>query len=239
MQRRLLKELINIEDPGWPLVQEWIANARNQVEVLAGDRVHGEEVLLYLQVTTRSPMGAIALETGGMLIDHGWLRFLGSGNARMRGDLQSWNTHEDHLKGSLVVAHDAVGGFFALNGGAFAGKPGEAFYFAPDTLRWEPTHKSYSDLLTWAFSGDLEKFYRNQRWPGWENDLVTLTGDQGMSIYPFLFTREGGSIAERSRRPVPIDELWRLHLDLAHQFGGLAAGTPFTVHFVDHPPENE
>lgn len=244
MQKRSLQELINTDDPGWPLVQEWIAAARNQVEVLGGDRTRGEEVLLHLQVTTRSPMGAIALETGGILIDHGWLRFLGSGHERMRGDLQSWNTTGDLLegpllKGGLVIAHDAIGGFFALNGGAFPGKPGTAFYFAPDTLTWEPTNKSYSDLLAWALSGDLEMFYRSLRWPGWENDLATLTGDQGMSIFPFLFTREGGSVTERSRRLVPMDELWRLHLDLAQQFGGLAAGTPFVVHFVDHPPENE
>jgi hypothetical protein len=60
-------------------------------------------------------------------------------------------------------------------------------------------------------------FYGNLRWSGWENDLAALMGDQGMSIYPFLFTREGGSVAERSRRSVPMDKLWRLHLDLAQQ----------------------
>ncbi|WP_201362027.1 DUF2625 family protein [Dictyobacter formicarum] len=194
MQRRSLKELINTEDPGWPLVQELIATARNQVEVLGSQRTRGEEVLLHLQVTTRSPMGAIALETGGILIDHGWLRFLGSGHERMHGNLQSWNTHgspaESYtLDGGLVIAHDAVGGFFALNGGAFPGKPGTAFYFAPDTLKWETTNKSYSELLAWALSGDLEIFYGNMRWPGWENDLASLTADQGMSISPFLFAR--------------------------------------------------
>jgi hypothetical protein len=219
MQRRSLKELINTEDPGWPLVQEWIASARNQLEVLEGDRARGEEVLLHLQVTTRSPMGAIALEVGGLLIDHGWLRFLGSGHERMRGSLQSWN-NGNHLNGGLVVAHDVLGGFFALNGGAFAGKPGAVFYFAPDTLTWEATNKSYSELLTWALSGDLDMFYGNLRWPGWQNDLTSLTGDQGMSIYPFLFAK-GGPIAERSRRPVPMEELWRLHLDLTRQLRNL------------------
>ena len=101
MQRRSLKELITTGDPGWPLVQEWIAAACNQVEVLVADRARGEEVLLHLQVTTRSPMGTIALETGGILIDHGWLRFLGSGHARMHGDLQSWNTDGDFLGGHM------------------------------------------------------------------------------------------------------------------------------------------
>jgi hypothetical protein len=188
-----LKELINNDDPGWPLVQEWIAAAGNHVEVLGADRACGEEVLLHLQITTRSPMGAIALETGGIFIDHGWLRFLGSGHERMHGNLQSWNKSGDILKshllkGGLVVAHDAVGGFFALNGGTFPGKPGTAFYFAPDTLKWKTTNKSYADLLAWALSGNLELFYQNVRWPGWENDLASLSGDQGTSIYPFLLS---------------------------------------------------
>jgi hypothetical protein len=128
-----------------------------------------------------------------------------------------------------VVNNDALGGFFALNGGAFSGKLGAAFYFAPNTLAWEPTKKSYSELLVWALSGDLGMFYGNLRWPGWEDDLASLTGDQGMSIYPFLFA-SGGPVAERSRRPVPMDELSRLHLELAHQLSGLPV--------QDHPPED-
>jgi Protein of unknown function DUF2625 len=238
MQRRSLKELINTEDPGWPLVQEWIAEARNHVEVLDADRAQGEAVLLHLQVTTRSPIGAIALETGGLLIDHGWLRFLGSGHERMRGNLHSWNTSgailESHLlKGGLVVAHDAVGGFFALNVGAFPGKLGTAFYFAPDTLRWETTNRSYSELLIWALSGDLELYYQNLRWPGWEKEVPALSGDQGISIIPFLFTERRVPVSERSRRPVPIYELWHLQHDLAQQLGDLPDGTPFQVEFVD------
>ena len=113
MQKRSLKELIHTEDPGWPVVQEWIAAARNSVEVLSAERARGEETLLYLQVTTRSPMGAISLETGGI-----------------------------------------------------------------------------------------------------------LTGDQGISIHPAPFVKEGGPIAERSRRPVPMEELWGLQRDLAAQLLG-------------------
>ena len=219
MQRRSLKELINTEDPGWPLVQEWIAAARNHVEVLGADRMRGEEVLLGLQVTTRSPMGAIALETGGILIDHGWLRFLGSGHERMQGNLLSWNSDGDipenpRIKGTLIVAHDAVGGFFALNGGAFPGKPGTAFYFAPDTLQWETTNKSYSDLLVWALSGNLALFYENMRWPGWENDIALLSGDQGISIYPFLSVKEGGPVAQRSRRSCADEGVMALALHI-------------------------
>src|SRR5262245_55149646 len=37
----------------------------------------------------------------------------------------------------LVVAHDAIGGVFAVNGGGLNGRPGNVFYFAPDSLAWE------------------------------------------------------------------------------------------------------
>ncbi|MGB8345876.1 MAG: DUF2625 family protein, partial [Ktedonobacteraceae bacterium] len=144
MQKRALNELIDTVDLAWPLIQGWIDAAHHSVEVLDVNQERADEVLLYLQVTTRSPLGSVAFETGGMLIDHGWIRFLGSGHERMRGDLLSWNTKGDILEShllnnALVVAHDAVGGFFALNGGAFPGRPGEVFYFAPDTLEWKNT----------------------------------------------------------------------------------------------------
>ena len=244
MQKRTLEELINTVDPAWSFVQEWIATARNTVEVLPADRRRGEDVLHYLQVTTRAPLGAAALETGGMLIDHGWLRFLGSGHERMRGDLRSWNTGgailESHLlKDACIVAYDALGGFFALNGGAFAGDLGNAFYFAPDNLRWKNTHLSYSQLLTWALNGDVALFYQGMRWPGWESDISSLNGDRGISIFPLLCTEPGIPVSERSRRDVPMYELWHLHLDLAQQLMGLPDGTPFVIHVVDDAQGNK
>ena len=43
-----------------------IRAAKNPVEELKVERSAGERALLALQVTSRSPMGAIALETGGL-----------------------------------------------------------------------------------------------------------------------------------------------------------------------------
>src|SRR5579859_3285126 len=108
---RTLPELLS-DDPAWPLVQSWIAESSRPVEVLPTDRARAEAVLLALQVTTRSPMGALALETGGLLVDGGWLRILGGGGARMDGDLARWNGLGDRplvqrSEGLLLVAHDA------------------------------------------------------------------------------------------------------------------------------------
>ena len=94
------------------LVYEWISEAINHVEVLPPS-YQNEDVLHSLQVTTRSPMGAIAYETGGILVDNGWLRFRGSGQQLPR-PLDG----NDYDEGYLLIADDAVGGFFAINGGA-------------------------------------------------------------------------------------------------------------------------
>ena len=76
---RSLQELISLDDPAMPLVRQWLEEAGRPADLLPAS-AQANEVLLSLQVTTRSPMGAIAHETGGSLIDHGWLRVLGSGH---------------------------------------------------------------------------------------------------------------------------------------------------------------
>jgi uncharacterized protein DUF2625 len=240
MPERSLSDLIDTHDSAWPLVWQWIIAAPHPVEVLPAERDGAEHTLLALQVTTRSPLGAIALEAGGILVDHGWLRILSSGHDRMHDTLLSWNgltadPPSARLEGAFIVAHDAVGGFFALNGGAFDGTQRGAFYFAPDTLRWEDLGLSYSDLIAWAMTDRLTVFYGDVRWPGWERDVAVLRGDQGFSIYPPLWSK-GVPVENRSRRPVPMGELWATQRDLARQLEDVPAGTPIRLKLTDDKP---
>ena len=213
---RPLSELIDTEDPAWPEVQEWIAGATNAVEVLPVNEADRGSALLAIQVTTRSPMGAIVYETGGLLIDHGWLRILGSGHSRLPRSLASWNEGrtmlgEGEQPGYLLVADDVVGGFFAINGGSLGPEMGSVFYFAPDTVEWESLDFGYSQFLFWCLQGNLAGFYESLRWPGWEQEISTLNGDQAISVYPFL-SAKGPPIAERNRGVVPISEMYSLHV---------------------------
>lgn len=214
--RRTLAELVDATDPGWPVVTEWIADATNHVEVLPVDPQAGERALLAIQVTTRSPLGAIAYSTGGILVDHGWIRVLGGGHARLPRDLGTWNFADDRtprLANAMLVADDVSGGFFAINGGAFEGPLGSVFYLAPDTLEWEDLERGYSGFLQFLFEGDLARFYEGQRWSGWADEVASTPGDRAFSVYPFLCVEEGGPIEARSRKAVPIDKLWRLHAE--------------------------
>lgn len=212
---RSLQELINLDDPGFRLVREWIEAAVRPVEVLPPSDAR-DNTLMQTQVTTRSPMGAIVYETGGILVDGGWLRILGSGNSRLTRTLPAWNAGRSD--GFFLVADDAVGGFFAINGGAFGDDVKSMYYFAPDSLDWEPMEMGYSDFLGWAFSGKLDQFYEWIRWPGWDRDVPTLHGDRCYAFYPFLFTKEGKGGCGR-RAEVPVEEAWGMQMDLRKQLG--------------------
>jgi hypothetical protein len=161
-------------------------------------------------------MGAIVYETGGILVDHGWLRILGSEHERLRRTLPGWN--EGRSNGFYLVADDAIGGFFAINGGALGPDVKNVCYFAPDSLEWESLEMGYSEFLQWACTEKLDVFYEWIRWAGWESDASRLHGDRCYCFYPPLFTREGAGGNGR-RGEVPVEESWGVQMDFRAQLG--------------------
>ncbi|MCP2039675.1 hypothetical protein L1281_000245 [Neisseria sp. HSC-16F19] len=219
---RSLSELTHTDDPAYPLIQEWLAEARNPVTLLPRDAGRAEAELQLCQVSTRSVMGAVVYETGGILIDNGWLRILGSGSERLPRGLGSWNLGRTLSEAGaaapyLLIADDAAGGYFAVNGGGLAAPPGHVCYLAPDTLEWEDCELAYSDFLYWTFCGDLHMFYQNCRWQGWQDDAARLGGDDTYSFFPFLWTKEGQDINRVERRIVPVAEHYAAMLDIRQQ----------------------
>lgn len=122
-----------------------------------------------------------------------------------------------------MIAHDVLGGVFALNLATSPscgrpGEPGEVVYFAPDSMAWEPMEGGYGSWFTWMLSGALNRFYESLRWPGWEAEAAALRPRQGLSIFPFLWSREArNDLAATSRRPVPMWELLGLHHEFHRQ----------------------
>jgi hypothetical protein len=229
---RSLLDLLS-DDTAWPLVEQWVARANKPVRVLPADRPRGEEALQRLQVTTHSVLGALAFHTAGLLVDHGWLRLLGSGATDFAG-LTSWNwdgeaVNADPLKDALLVAHDALGGFFAIDGGGMKGTLGDVFYLAPDTLRWESLELGHSDFIRWALTGDVARFYEHLRWVDWEPDVATLSADEGFFFYPLLVTGESRPLEKTQRTIVQMPELWRAHRDLSNQLAELPDGASIRV----------
>lgn len=221
---RSLQELINKTDPGWTFVKQWIDSAKNKVEILKADTTKAKDALLKTQVTTRSPMGAIIYMTGGLLVDCGWIRIIGSGNTKLNRALPDWNKGKilkDTVEtpGFLLIADDAIGGFFILNGGFFAKDVGKVYYFSPYNLEFEPLGLTYSDFLLFCFNNDLNKFYEGYRWKNWKDDVSKLPGDKVYNFVPPLWTKEGKDFDKNSRAAIPVEEQLRVNIYFRKQLG--------------------
>ncbi|MFD3696280.1 DUF2625 family protein [Streptomyces sp. NPDC058646] len=236
---RELRELTDVEDPAWPGLGEELAAAAARCELLPADPDRGRASLLQLQVTARSYLGAFVLHCGGLLVDDGWLRVYGSpaaANARDLPSLARVNGFPDvvdpawRAEAGLVLAHDVLGGVFLLNGPAPAGAgrpgaPGEVVYFAPDSLSWEPLGAGHGAWLSWTVSGALDGFYEGLRRPGWRDEVRELTGGQGLSSFPPLWSAEARQdLSATSLRAVPLAELLRSGRDTAVQLDGTDPG---------------
>lgn len=236
---RELSQLIDVEEPAWPELRQTLGAGPVSVEVLPADSDLGRASLLQLQVTAGSYLGAVVLHCGGLLVDDGWLRVFGSpvdgaghglpGLARANQFPGAFDSDWQADRG-LVVGQDVLGGVFALNGGASAGTgrpgaPGEMVYFAPDSLRWEALGVGHSMWMAWLVSGALDQFYEGLRWVGWQDEVRALNGDQGLSLFPPLWSAEARqALSVTSRRAVPMTELLGVARDSCRRFDGVDPG---------------
>lgn len=219
---KTLAELTNVKEPAWPILMEWIAGASNKVEILPVASLQAERCLLEVQVSIHSFLGAVIYETGGLLVDDGWLRILGSGCERMNRSVYNWNkdrSYTDSIAEApyLFVADDVLGGLFAVNGGYLGSDVGNMYYFAIDMLEWFQMEISYTDFLLFAFEGKLDEFYDGFRWKGWRGEVKNISPDSAYSFVPFLWTKEGKDIEYTDRRVVSISELFEFNLDMKEQ----------------------
>jgi hypothetical protein len=196
-----------------------VAAGGTECVVLPGDSEGCRAALLQLQVTARSLLGAVVLNSGGMLLHHGWLRVYGGAGGELPSlaEVNGFPPEVDPTwapQAGLILAHDVLGGVFALNGmdaGRYGrpGEPGQVVYFAPDSLEWEDMEGGYSEFLQWCLTGNLQQFYEGSRWLGWRDDVQNLPGDKVFNFYPFLCA-QAPSIEARSRAAVAIEEAWGL-----------------------------
>ncbi len=235
-------ELAGVLDPAWPEWLELTRLAPVPAVVLPVARQAGLEVLFRLQVTARSMLGALALNSGGMLADHGWVRLLGGGSEGLPDLAAANGLGPPGGSGPppwLTVGSDVLGGRFAVNGGGLPGQPGEVCYWGPDTLAWTALGGSYSQFVRMVLSGGLAGFYQDLRWPGWQEEVAVLGPGQGISVYPFLFTAQSRPIAQASRRPVPFAELLGVHAEAERQLSRLPPGSPIHVTITGNPESKD
>lgn len=221
---RPIDKLINRKEPGWTIVKKWIDSAKNKVQVLPVDTIKAKDALYKTQVTSRSIMGAIVYSTGGILIDNGWIRILGSGSSTMKRTLPDWNKGKAFKKfgdrpAYFLVADDAAGGYYAVNYGSFGNDLDSIYYLSPDNLKWEAMEMNYEDFVWFCFNGDLNQYYKSLRWSTWQKDIKSLKADEVFHILPPLWSKEGKEIEKSYRKPVPAEEQFFYNLDLRRKMG--------------------
>jgi hypothetical protein len=229
---RPIEDLINVERPALPWLTSAVAAAGERATVLPVEGSAGEDVLFRLQVTVASALGALARYTGGVLVEHSWLRLLGGGGEGLPNlaDANSLGSPTANTESPpfLEVGRDVLGGRFAVNGGGFEGPPGQVFYFAPDTLAWESLGVGHGDFVAWALSDAISDFYADLRWEGWETDTAAVPLDHGLSVYPPLFTAQTKTESV-TRRSIPWRELSDYNQEMAAQLGGIPDGAQFRI----------
>lgn len=211
-----LDALINKTDPAWPLVKKWIDSAKNKVEVLPVDSLKAKETLHKAQVSTYATLGSVIYNTGGIMVDNGWIRILGSGSGRLNRDVAGWNKgktikeYGDKIP-YLLIADDAVGGFFAINYGGLGKDIKNVYYLEPNSLTWQPLGAGYGEFLVFCFDSDLSKFYKGLRWNSWNQFIGNLDGTKTYSFRPYLW-EEGTDIDKATRKLVGIEEMYRFNI---------------------------
>ena len=217
MTPRSAAELADVSDPAWPDLANLAHEAR--ATVVPVDRAQGLAALERLQVSARSTLGALALECGGIVADFGWFRILGGGGYGLPDIAAASNVRPGEAPPMLMVAFDALGGRFAIDGGGLGCNPGEVCYFGPDNLAWEGLGGGHTAFVESVLSGAMGETFAGLRWPGWETEVGALALDQGLSLYPPPFSVEGKDIAAASRRAVPLSELHGFYADAAQRLG--------------------
>ena len=150
---RSARELLEVSNPAWPELRALIADAPIDVHVLPAPD-DSERVIHALQVSAASTLGALAVSTGGLVCDHGWLRLLGGGTCELPSlaDANGLTEPQRRPPSSLTVAHDVLGGCFAINGGSLMGAIGEVCYFGPDLLEWTSIGGGHTAFVDWSWA---------------------------------------------------------------------------------------
>ena len=200
----------------WLEILDMIEKSDRKIEVYTDEADNEEDILTDLGISPDSVLGIVISNTSGIMIDN-TIRILGK-RSLARRDILSYNRNKPD--GLIIVADDIFGGVFAVNVGNYSvgWGIGEICYFAPDTLEWENLEFKYGSFLTLCISTDkFDKFYESFRWKNFSEDCKKVGFDEGMLIYPFLWSKEI-DIETADKKVVPIDELFNMNMEFREKF---------------------
>lgn len=175
-------------------------------------------ILNKMGIDEYSALGQVVANTYGITVN-GYIRILGSGNGVTSYNIMDYNIELEKYfdSGKLIVANDIFGGLFAINTENQNYNSGDIWYFAPDTLEWENLEITYIELLEFVSSDDINLFYENFKWNQFEKYIQEINYNQGILIYPFLWSKEC-NIEKADKKIVPFSELTLINIDYKNKF---------------------
>ena len=185
----------------------WIGASGIDCQLLPPSQ-ENRRILHKIQASTETLLGCLAYESGGLKIDNGWLRILGSGHKTLPRTLIDLN-HKDY--GYILFADDAAGGFYAINQNGLGKDVNNVYFLAPDFNEWEPLEIDLEVFLQMVLSDEIDDFYDGLRWSGWKQDIKQLKANECFGFYPFLWT-EQGDIEQSQRKPMAVKEAFNLKI---------------------------
>ena len=212
-----VEELLGAGNANWDRIMLMAERSKNKVQILPKDSARASYALMQSQLSTSTLLGSVINNSGGILVDDGWIRILGSGCGKLPRSVPEWNTgkinamrNEDAFY--LLVADDVMGGLFAIKAASKEEleTTGQVFYYGPNGLTWQPTGLSYASFFDFCFSGNTKDFYADFRWKGWQEDVKGIDCNSVISCYPMLWTREGLQL-KANRKLLAIQSQWNLY----------------------------
>lgn len=211
-------KMSNIDNNLWQEINNMFISSNRQLILNLDELEDGIKSLDVLQITSKSALGSIILNTSGIVIDN-WIRILGHDSNR---GILSYNSIGENgvatkIDKMLIVADDVVGGLFALNAGKFSEGIGAVWYFAPDTLEWDSLEMQYSEFIAWIAQGNVDEFYSTMRWSTWKEDCKNVKFNEAILIYPFLWSNEI-QLEKADKKIVSAEELLKINQEYSKKF---------------------
>lgn len=186
----------------WNIIKGKFQNSPNRIEIVT---------------IANSPDGNTLLDTvvnnASVIIVNGYLRVLCSGDSDFE-NIFKFNNKFKHIIGEnkYALAHDVFGGIFALTSNGI-------YYFSPDTLQWEDLEISYDGFMEWISTNDINEFYSSFIWDGFNEYVHNFHNDNGILIYPFLWSKEC-DVTTSSKKIVPLNELLETNYEFTEGLNG-------------------
>ncbi|MDD6446985.1 MAG: DUF2625 family protein [Ruminococcus sp.] len=204
----------------WNQIKTMFENSDRDIAVLGTYDSNEEKTVELLGISPESVLANIILNTSGVVVDN-WVRIFGHTSSKTKG-ITGVNAVDNsgipqRIPGMLIVGSDIVGGIFAINLGKFSDNVGTVWYFAPDSLDWECLEFRYAEFIAWTAQDNMDRFYMSMRWQGWRNIAKEVSFNDGILIYPFLWSRES-DIENDKKSVVPFEEIFKINMDFKKKF---------------------